>query len=129
MGDQRYIPLEDLEVYQLAVELSRNAWEIYYGLDWQNRKIMGDQFIKSADSVGANIAEGYSRYYYLDKIKFYYNSRGSLNECCCHWLRLLEERRLVDKSRIDPIKIIYNNLSLKLNNFITTTYRSKQQHK
>lgn len=129
MGEQKYIALENLEVYQLASELSRNAWEIYRRLDWQDRKVIGDQFLTSADSVGANIVEGYSRFYYLDKIKFYYNSRGSLNECCCHWLRLLEERKLIEYIHADPIKIIYNKLSIKLNNFIKTTYQSKQQHK
>ncbi len=31
---------------------------------------MGDQFIKSIDSVGANIADGYGRFHYLDRINF-----------------------------------------------------------
>ena len=85
--------LNDLEVYKLARELSRIGWKIYQNLNWQTKKIMGDQFIEAVDSVGANIAEGYGRFHYLDRIKFYYNSRASLIECNEHWIELLKERK------------------------------------
>lgn len=39
---KNYILLKDLEVYQLARELSKIGWEIYSSLDWQTKKIMGD---------------------------------------------------------------------------------------
>jgi len=90
---RKYILLNDLEVYKLARELSKIGWEIYQNLNWQTKKIMGDQFIEAVDSVGANIAEGYGRFHYLDKIKFYYNSRSSLIECNEHWIELLKERK------------------------------------
>lgn len=60
-----YYLLKDLEIYQLARELSKIGWEIYENLDWQTKKIMEDQFINATDSFGANIAEGYSRYHYI----------------------------------------------------------------
>ncbi len=122
---KNYILLEDLEVYQLSRNLSKIAWEVYSSLDWQTKKISGDQFIESTDSVGANIAEGYGRFHYLDKIKFFYNSRASLNECNNHWLELLDERGKVDSKRYKEFKAIAEKLSLKLNNFISTTYKSK----
>ncbi|MGB9743187.1 MAG: four helix bundle protein [Minisyncoccales bacterium] len=65
----KYILLKDLEVYQLARELSKIGWEIYNSLDWQTKKISGDQFIEATDSVGANIAEGYGRFHFLEKRK------------------------------------------------------------
>lgn len=122
---KKYILLKDLEVYRLARELSKIAWEIYRNLDWQDKKIMGNQFIESVDSVGANIAEGYSRFHYLDKIKFYYNSRASLAECNDHWLELLTERKKVENGRYEKFKTDSNKLLIKLNNFITSTYNSK----
>jgi len=42
---KKYIPLKDLEVYKLARELSKIAWEIYQDLSWQDKKTMGDQFL------------------------------------------------------------------------------------
>ena len=68
---KKYIVLKDLEVYRLARELSAMGWKIYDKLDWQDKKTMGDQFIQSTDSVGANIAEGYGRFHYLDKTRYF----------------------------------------------------------
>lgn len=51
--------LEELEVYKLARLISNDAWKIYNEFNWQDKKIMGDQFIRSVDSIGANIAEGF----------------------------------------------------------------------
>jgi len=122
---KKYILLKDLEVYRLARELSKIGWEIYNSLDWQTKKINGDQFIEATDSVGANIAEGYSRFHYLDKIKFYYNSRASLSECNDHWLELLNERKKVNNEDCKKFKTIAEKLSIKLQNFITSTYKQK----
>ena len=124
---KKYIPLEDLEVYQLARKLSSIGWEIYKGLNWQDKKIMGDQFIESTDSVGANIAEGYARYHYLDQIKFYYNSRGSLNECSNHWLELLQERKKINVDKYKEFKQTTEKLAVKMNNFINSVYKARRE--
>jgi len=127
MDKNSYIPLKDLKVYKLARELSKIGWEIYESLNWQDKKIVGDQFIRAIDSVGANIAEGYSRYHYLDKIKFYYTSRASLAESCDYWLELLYERKKINSENYDKIKVIKRELLMKLNNFIKVTYKFKNK--
>ncbi|MFH0891345.1 MAG: four helix bundle protein [Candidatus Falkowbacteria bacterium] len=112
-----YIKLGDLEIYQIAVELSDLSWDIYERMEWQNKKIIGDQFIRATDSIGANIAEGYGRYHHKDKIKFYYNSRGSLLESK-HWTLLLAKRKLISKTNYDKIMSKLEKLHKKLNLFI-----------
>ncbi|MFH0779232.1 MAG: four helix bundle protein [Parcubacteria group bacterium] len=124
MGE--YIGFRDLEVYRLAREVSRLSWDIYKEFDWQTKKIIGDQFITAIDSVGANIAEGYGRYHFLDRIKFYYNARGSFLEYL-HWLDVLEERKLIDGEDYRIIVNICDELHLRLNNFIKSTYQTKNQ--
>jgi four helix bundle protein len=119
-----YIELEKLEVYQLARELSRRAWAIYKAMRWSDRRIMGDQFIESVDSVGANIAEGYKRYHYLDKVKFYYNGRASLSESSSHWLDLLVERGKIGIKEVEGIRKISKDLEVKLNRLIKITVDS-----
>ncbi|MBC8401779.1 MAG: four helix bundle protein [Candidatus Marinimicrobia bacterium] len=52
----------ELEVYQLAEELSDLVWRDF---DRWNKKVqntMGYQIIRSSDSIAANIAEGYGRW-------------------------------------------------------------------
>lgn len=122
---KKYIPLEKLEVYRLARSLSKIAWQIYSLLNWESKKIIGNQFIEATDSIGANIAEGYQRYHYLDRIKFYYNARASLSESNDHWLELLKERGKIEKVYYDEFKKSAKDLSIKLNNFITKTYKQK----
>jgi len=126
---KRFIPLNDLEVYKLSRELSKKAWVIYDSFSWQDKKVMGDQFITAIDSIGANIAEGYFRYHFLDKIKFYYISRASLSEAADHWLELLLERDKVSKERYEEMKNLAKGISVKLNNFISSTYNSKVANK
>jgi len=122
-----YIPLPRMEVYQLARELSDKSWEVFQKLDWHQQKIIGDQFIRAIDSVGANIAEGYGRYHAADRIKFYYNSRASLIEATEHWLELLLARGFIIGEAYRGIKECADKLSLKLNNFISITARLKKQ--
>lgn len=43
-----------------------------------------DQMKRSSKSVGANIAEGAGRYYFMDNVRFCYMARGSLDETLNH---------------------------------------------
>lgn len=124
-----YIKLEDLEVYQLSRALSKKSWAIYSKLNWQMRKIMGDQFIESSDSIGANIAEAYGRYHYLDRIRFLYNSRGSKLESVNHWLSLMHERGVISDNEFNDAKVTAEKLAVKLNNYIKSIYNSKNELK
>jgi len=97
-----YISLGEIEPYKTAVNVSQKCWKIYEKMDWQLKKIISDQLIRAIDSVGANIAEGYGRFHYLDRIKFYYNARGSLFEVK-HWLFLLKERQKITEEKFNEL--------------------------
>lgn len=122
---KQYLNLDKLEVYILSRELSKIGWVIYSDFDWHIKKVVGDQFIRSTDSVGANIAEGYGRYHYLDKIKFYYNARASLKESR-HWIELIKERNLSNEENIANYLKIYKEISPKLNGFINSCYKKSR---
>ena len=89
----------ELDVYRLAEDLSDMIW---YDFDkWSNKvqKTIGYQVIRSADSIAANIAEGYGRYTPADRKKFYLYSRGSFEETKS-WLRKLITRKALSESRV-----------------------------
>ncbi len=109
--------LGKLDIYKLSLSLSKEIWEVYTSLQTDLKYNIGNQVIRSIDSIGANIAEGYGRFHYKDSMKFYYNARGSLWESK-HWVYLLYQRKLISN---ELYKKMIENLELlgkKLNGFI-----------
>jgi four helix bundle protein len=119
-----YLSLNQLTVYKLSCEYSEECWKIYKELDWREKHIIGDQMIRGVDSVGANIAEGYGRFHYLDKIKFYYNSRGSLFESK-HWFDLLFKRGFINQEKYFQLMNYYTEIQKCLNGLINSAYKNK----
>ncbi|MCX6253100.1 MAG: four helix bundle protein [Bacteroidia bacterium] len=128
MESRQFIELKNLEVYQISRKLSSIAWEIFCRMNFEDKKHIGDQFLRAVDSIGANIAEGYGRFHYLDKVRFYYNSRASHYEAFNHWLELLLEREKISKGEFDSINEIALKLQVKLNNFITSTTKNARKN-
>jgi len=119
-----YVKLGDVFVYKISIELCNKGWDIYKEMSWQIKKVIGDQFIRSVDSNAANIAEGYGRYHYLDKIKFYYNARASLLETK-HWSFLLHQREIINKQQFEDILKLTNLIHYNLNKLIQSCYKAK----
>jgi len=80
MAERGQRGFEDLECYQLALQVLREAYRVVRRLLPEERYNLADQMRRAAVSVVLNIAEGYGRYHYLDSLRFYYIARGSLNE-------------------------------------------------
>jgi four helix bundle protein len=110
--------IADLEIYSISRDLSKAAWNIYEDLTMSNKIMIGNQFIRSTDSIWANIAEGFGRFHYLDSIKFYYNARWSLQESR-HRIEILHDRKLLLDDNYMLLIRKLDTLSVKLNNFIT----------
>jgi four helix bundle protein len=71
---------EDLDCYQLAIQVVREAYRVAKALPSEEKYNLADQLRRASVSIALNIAEGYGRYHYLDSLRFYYNARGSLEE-------------------------------------------------
>ena len=112
----------ELEVYNLAEELSDLVWCEF---DKWNKKIqntVGYQIIRASDSIAANIAEGYGRYTPADRKRFYIYSRGSFEETKS-WLRKLIRRKVLSKSDASKYQSVIEKLGPKLNAFINSTIK------
>jgi four helix bundle protein len=126
-ANKKFIPLQELEVYRMTRRLSSMAWVIYQRLTFQQRKVWGDQMLESLDSVGANVAEGYARFHFSEKARFYYISRASLSEGVDHWIDLGFERGVVFDQEFEQINKIKSDVHVRLNNMIKSTYAAKEQ--
>ncbi|MDD3602579.1 MAG: four helix bundle protein [Sulfurovum sp.] len=54
--------LGKLDIYKLSLSLSEEIWGTYNHLSNDLKYNIGNQVIRSIDSIGANIAEGYGSY-------------------------------------------------------------------
>jgi len=108
---------EDLRVYLLAEEIGDAVWVIVK--EWNNlaKDTIGKQIIRCADSIGANIAEGYGRGSYQDNRRFVRIARGSLYETR-HWLRRAYQRKLLAGAQIQTLKCLVDNLGPQLNAYL-----------
>ncbi len=55
-----------------------------------------DQLRRASSSITANIAEGFGRFHYADKIRFYLQARGSLKEVE-NFIYLSQDLKYLDK--------------------------------
>jgi four helix bundle protein len=102
---------EKLRVYNLAEKLSDFVWDIVTKWDYLPQKTVGVQLINSADSIGANIAEGTGRGIFADNRRFAKIARGSLFEVK-HWLRRAYKRNLLTDKEIDVLQKLTRELTL-----------------
>lgn len=70
----------DLNVWQEAHELVSLVYEITNSFPKTEIFGLTSQLRRAVVSITANIAEGFSRYHYKDRLRFYYDARGSLSE-------------------------------------------------
>ncbi|MEG4841971.1 four helix bundle protein [Microcoleus sp. B9-D4] len=108
---------QKLDVYKLAEKLADEIWNIVITWDALAKDTVGKQIIRSADSIGANIAEGDGRGSYQDHRRFIKIARGSLYETK-HWLRRAYTRQLLTSTQVETLKPIIDELSPRLNAYL-----------
>jgi len=109
--------LEDLEVYNLAESFSDEVWFIVDEWSYFAKDTVGKQLVRAADSINANIAEGYGRYHYKENKNFCYFSRGSIIETK-GWLKKSKTRKLLSEVQFDQLFEKLQTIHLKLNAYI-----------
>ena len=108
--------VEDLDIYQMAEELSDRVWEICIKWDYFAKDTIGKQLVRSTDSISANLAEGHGRYHFNDRLKYCYYARGSLEETKS-WISKAMRRKLI-KTEISELNHAIELLPKKLNAYI-----------
>src|ERR1035437_2758599 len=117
---------ENLEIYKLSENLAVDVWNIVLEWNCLEQDTVGKQLIRSADSIGANIAEGSGRGTDPDYRSFLKIARGSLYETR-HWLRRAFKRKLLSEIQIATLTPTIKMITRKLNAYIRAigTYERK----
>jgi len=118
--------LEKLEVYNLAEKFSDDIWDIVIKWDYFKKDTIGKQLVRAADSISANIAEGYGRYFYKESKQFYFYSRGSIQETK-PWLSKCLRRKIIDTEKCNLLIVLCDKILLMLNAFIKFVRNSQKE--
>ncbi len=124
MAEEGERGFEDLECYQLALQVLKEAYRVAGGLPPEEKYNLADQIRRAATSAVLNIAEGYGRYHYLDSLRFYYIARGSLDETLSGFIAC-DELRYTSGELPDQRKLCHEALR-SLNGYIRYV-RKRQQ--
>jgi four helix bundle protein len=115
--------LEDLKVYQLAMEIADDIWFLVDEWEAFPKWTTGKQLVEAADSMAANISEGYGRYFYKENRQFQYFSRGSQTETIT-WLTKSGNRKLISNEVFDDFMKRLEELGKRHNNYIKSIGRT-----
>ena len=121
------LKVEDLDIYQMAEDLSDRVWEICIKWDYFAKDTIGKQLVRAADSISANLAEGHGRYHFNDRLKYCYYARGSLEEIKS-WISKATRRRLI-KTDVSEINRALELLPKKLNAYIRSIKNAREANK
>ena len=108
---------EDFEIYQIAMEIGEAVWDIVIKWDSFSKDTIGKQIVRSADSIAANIAEGYGRFSFKERRTFTLYSRGSLLETKT-WITKSNNRHLTTQELFNLIIEKLKSLHLKINIYL-----------
>lgn len=120
MGDKKIQDFTDLLVWKEGHELVLMIYNITNGFPKNERFGLVSQMRRCAVSITSNIAEGFGRRGYREKIQFYYISSGSLTELKNQMLIARDVKYLSEESFSDVMQQV-NSAHKLLNLFINKT--------
>ncbi len=109
--------INDLEIYREAMRLGECVWQLVDGWSLFAKDSVGKQIVRSADSIAANLAEGYGRYHFKENQKFCYYSRGSAQETQT-WVEKAARRSLIDEVTARDLYRDLDTFKKRLNAYI-----------
>jgi four helix bundle protein len=117
---------ENLQIYKLSERLADHMWRVVIRWDNLAKDTVGKQLVRSADSIGANIAEGSGRGTDPEIRRFLRVARGSLYETQ-HWLRRAYRRKLLTERQVNDLRPIVKELTPKLNAYLRSIGSFRRQ--
>ena len=108
---------ETLRIWHEAHDLMLEIHKIVRNLPTDERFKVGNQMERSSASVADNIAEGYSSYYYKEKIKGMYIARKEAGETQNH-LRNIQSKRYISFKSGENLVNRYEGLIKGINGYV-----------
>lgn len=110
----------DLVVWQEGHKLVVEIYHVTKGFPKEETYSLIDQMRRAATSVTSNIAEGFGRHSYKDRLHFYYTAQGSLTELK-NQLHIAKDVGYLNNEKYDSLNLHANNTHQLLQKFIQKT--------
>lgn len=123
-GEKGKRGFEDLECYQLSVEVMAKIHAFAKTLPSDEKFDMYAQIRRASKNVTGNIGEAYGRYHFLDSLHYYSIARGELNETLA---RLIDARVLeyINQADFESLYKLIRQAEQALNGFMSYVRRQR----
>ena len=119
---------EEMPVWQKSMDLAVKIFEITEQLPRKEDYGLTSPIRRSALSISANIAESFGREHTLNKLNFYFNSRGSLSETKSHLIYGRRTKYFCEE-KFENLKEQIDIIWKELNKIIVTLKRNVAKQK
>ena len=114
----------NLETWKKAHQLIIETYKITKDFPREEQFGIISQLRRAVSSVTANIAEGFERYHFNDKIRFYYQARGSIGEVK-NFLILSKDLGFIDNKKYVELGEKTDEIRRLINGLISSIEKQK----
>jgi four helix bundle protein len=116
---------ESLKFYQDSLKLLKASYKLAGNLPNYERYNLSDQLRRASCSILLNIAEGYGRYHYLERLRFLYIARGSLSETLSAFI-IAQNLEYCNQEQLNWSRKIKEKIEQNLNGYCRFIRNQKQ---
>ena len=116
---------EDLRFYQESLELLKVSYELANSLPTSERYNLADQLRRASLRIGLSISEGYGRYHFAEKLRFFYYARGSLDETLSCFIAA-QTIGYCDETLVDKTRALVHSIHRGMNGYTAYIRRQRQ---
>lgn len=110
----------ELKTWKKGHELVLNIYRITESFPESERYGVTSQIQRASTSITANIAEGFARFHFKDKIRFYYQARGSTAEVQ-NFLLIARDLAYINNENCKRLGELANEVAKLTNGLINST--------
>jgi four helix bundle protein len=114
-----YKDFYELQIWKDGYDLLMDIYKITESFPNFEKYSLTSQITRSSNSIIANIAESHGRYYFKDKIRVLYISRGEITETRSH-LSVVYGKKYIDQENFIDLNNRYKQLAKDLNLYINS---------
>ena len=118
--------LESLKVWKISVDFVEKIYQqVLPNLPDEEKYSLNQQIRRAVQSIPANIAEGYGRYYFQEGIRFCYIARGSLEEVR-NFMLVCKRLDFINEDLAQGLNVDLDQIAKMLNGYIAYLKQSKR---